>query len=53
MTGVKMAAFDLDGTLLDNGALTREAILMLKALRKNGVTVVIATGRHRARCPSG
>ena len=38
MTGVKMAAFDLDGTLLDHGALTREAILMLKALRKNGVT---------------
>ena len=51
MTGVKMAAFDLDGTLLDHGALTREAILMLKALRKNGVTVVIATGRHRGTVP--
>ena len=46
-----MAAFDLDGTLLEHGALTREAISMLKALRKSGVTVVIATGRHRGTVP--
>lgn len=51
MTGVRLAAFDLDGTLLDHGALTREAIFMLKALRRNGITVVIATGRHRGTVP--
>ena len=51
MTRVQMAAFDLDGTLLEHGALTREAISMLKALRKSGVTVVIATGRHRGTVP--
>ena len=45
MTGVKMAAFDLDGTLLDHGALTREAILMLRWSSPRG-----GTG---ARCPSG
>ena len=42
MTGVRMAAFDLDGTLLEHGALTREAVRMLRALRKNGVKVVSA-----------
>ena len=51
MTRVQMAAFDLDGTLLEHGALTREAVSMLKALRKSGVTVVIATGRHRGTVP--
>ena len=48
---IQLAAFDLDGTLLDHGALTREAIGMLKALRTNGVRVVIATGRHRGTVP--
>ena len=51
MTGVKMAAFDLDGTLLSHGALTRKAVRMLKALRQNGVLTVIATGRHRGTVP--
>ena len=51
MTGVQMAVFDLDGTLLEHGALTREAVSMLKALRRNGVLVVIATGRHRGTVP--
>ena len=51
MTGVQMAVFDLDGTLLEHGALTRAAIRMLKALRQNGVLVVIATGRHRGTVP--
>ena len=51
MTSVRLAAFDLDGTLLSHGALTREAIFMLKALRRNEVTVVIATGRHRGTVP--
>lgn len=51
MTGVKMAVFDLDGTLLRHGALTWEAISTLKALRQAGVTVVIATGRHRGTVP--
>ena len=51
MTGVRLAAFDLDGTLLEHGALTREAVNMLKALRRRGVLVVIATGRHRGTVP--
>ena len=51
MSDAKMAVFDLDGTLLDHGALTREAIHMLRALRQNGVKVVIATGRHRGTVP--
>ena len=51
MTAVRMAAFDLDGTLLEHGALTGEAVRMLRALRKNGVKVVIATGRHRGTVP--
>lgn len=51
MTRVRMAAFDLDGTLLEHGALTRQAIRMLKALRQQGVLVVIATGRHRGTVP--
>lgn len=51
MTGAQMAAFDLDGTLLDHGALTGRAIFMLRTLRKNGVRVVIATGRHRGTVP--
>ena len=51
MTGVQMAVFDLDGTLLQHGALTGEAVRMLRTLRKNGVRVVIATGRHRGTVP--
>ena len=51
MTHVRMAAFDLDGTLLEHGALTRQAIRMLKILRQQGVLVVIATGRHRGTVP--
>ena len=51
MTGVQMAAFDLDGTLLSHGALTGEAMRMLRTLRQNGVRVVIATGRHRGTVP--
>ena len=51
MTRVRMAVFDLDGTLLEHGALTREAGGMLKALRRNGVLTVIATGRHRGTVP--
>ena len=43
MTRVRMAAFDLDGTLLEHGALTRQAIRMLKILRQQGVLVVIAS----------
>ena len=51
MTGVRMAVFDLDGTLLEHGALTGAAVKMLRTLRKNGVRVVIATGRHRGTVP--
>lgn len=48
---VRMAVFDLDGTLLQHGALTQAAVRMLRALRRNGVLVVIATGRHRGTVP--
>ena len=51
MTSAGMAVFDLDGTLLVHGALTGEAIRMLRTLRQNGVRVVIATGRHRGTVP--
>ncbi len=51
MTGVRLAAFDLDGTLLEHGALTRRAVRMLQTLRQNRVKVVIATGRHRGTVP--
>ncbi len=51
MISVRMAVFDLDGTLLDHGRLTREAVDMLQALRRGGVLVVIATGRHRGTVP--
>lgn len=51
MTAVRMAVFDLDGTLLEHGALTGAAVRMLRALKKNGVKVVIATGRHRGTVP--
>ena len=51
MKGVRMAVFDLDGTLLEHGSLTVEAIRMLRALREAGVKVVIATGRHRGTVP--
>ena len=51
MTPVRMAVFDLDGTLLEHGSLTGEARRMLRALRQKGVTVVVATGRHRGTVP--
>ncbi len=51
MTGIQIAVFDLDGTLLQHGALTGEAVRMLRALKKSGVRVVIATGRHRGTVP--
>ncbi len=51
MSGVRLAAFDLDGTLLEHGSLTFEAIRMLQTLRQNGIKVVIATGRHRGTVP--
>ncbi len=51
MNDVRLAVFDLDGTLLDHGALTGQAVRMLRTLRRNGVLVVIATGRHRGTVP--
>ena len=51
MIPVQMAVFDLDGTLLEHGALTGEAVQMLRALRQRGVLTVIATGRHRGTVP--
>ena len=48
---LKYVLFDLDGTLLEHGALTRKAVKTLKALKRNNVLVVIATGRHRGTVP--
>ena len=44
--GYKLAAFDLDGTILDHGKLSNRTIRTLQALHDSGVYVVIATGRH-------
>ena len=51
MNSISMAVFDLDGTLLEHGALTGAAADMLRALRRSGVLTVIATGRHRGTVP--
>ena len=51
MNGIAMAVFDLDGTLLEHGALTGAAVGMLRALRRGGILTVIATGRHRGTVP--
>jgi Cof subfamily protein (haloacid dehalogenase superfamily) len=44
--GYKLAAFDLDGTILDQGKLSERTKRTLSALHLSGVHVVIATGRH-------
>ena len=41
-----LAAFDLDGTILDHGKLSNRTINTLKALHESGIHVVFATGRH-------
>lgn len=51
MSLCRLAVFDLDGSLLIHGALTAEAKRALLILRKNGVQVAIATGRHRGTVP--
>ena len=51
MSPFSLAVFDLDGTLLTHGALTREAKRALYTLRQNGIRVAIATGRHRGTVP--
>ncbi|MBI9051694.1 MAG: HAD family phosphatase [Anaerolineaceae bacterium] len=43
----KLAAFDLDGTILDHGKLSTGTRRTLKALHESGVHVVLATGRHQ------
>lgn len=45
---IKLLALDVDGTLTqDNGSISEENILAVKRVVKNGVKVVLATGRHR------
>jgi hypothetical protein len=45
-TKYKLAAFDLDGTILDHGKMSDMTRDTLKALHESGVMVVFATGRH-------
>jgi len=50
---IRLAAFDLDGTIFDRGEMmpgAREAII---ALHQSGVETVIATGRHPFHLPDG
>lgn len=42
----ELAAFDLDGTILDQGYMSNRTKRTLEALQKSGVHVVISTGRH-------
>lgn len=43
---IKLVAIDLDGTLLnENHEITQPVIDTIKAARKNGVYVVLCTGR--------
>ena len=47
MNKFKLAAFDLDGTLLNKeGVVTRDAANALRQLVDMGITVCLATGRH-------
>ena len=47
MNRFKLAAFDLDGTLLNkDGVVTEEAANALRQLVSMGITVCLATGRH-------
>lgn len=47
-----MAAFDLDGTILDMGIMSRENSNALSLLRRRGMTLVLATGRHLDSIPN-
>ena len=47
MNKYKLAAFDLDGTLLNKeGVVTAQAADALKELVSMGIIVCLATGRH-------
>lgn len=46
---LRIVAFDLDGTVLDNGKMSPAVRTALLALRKSGVAVVVATGRDIAQ----
>lgn len=53
MNNVKIVFFDIDGTLINYGAqnLTEKTFKALKELKKNGVKIVLATGRAPVSLP--
>lgn len=51
-TVYKLAAFDLDGTILDDGEMSAATHKMLIALHSFGLHIAIATGRHLHSIPS-
>jgi HAD superfamily hydrolase (TIGR01484 family) len=51
-TVYKLAAFDLDGTILDDGEMSVATHKMLIALHSFGLHIAIATGRHLHSIPS-
>ncbi|MCE1254819.1 MAG: HAD family hydrolase [Anaerolineae bacterium] len=50
-TRCKLAAFDLDGTILNHGKLSPKNLNALWALHHSGVEMVISTGRHHRMIP--
>ncbi|MDO4543164.1 MAG: HAD family hydrolase [Clostridia bacterium] len=50
-TKYRLAAFDLDGTLLNFGKISEETVLALQQLHRSGITVAIATGRGQPTVP--
>ncbi|NMB90614.1 MAG: HAD-IIB family hydrolase [Chloroflexi bacterium] len=51
-TKCKVAAFDLDGTILNNGILSAHNREALWDLHRSGVEVVVSTGRHFQMIPA-
>lgn len=48
---IKLASFDIDGTLFHRGQLSEPVAAALRRLHESGVTMVLATGRHPAALP--
>lgn len=49
---VKIATFDLDGTVLHNGIMSKTVETALSALSKMGIAVTLATGRDISQIPT-
>ena len=48
---VRIATFDLDGTVLNNGIMSKKVEQALSALSKMGIAVTLATGRDISQIP--